>query len=408
MLTRGVTSAVRKSTANLNPIVQDFVKTAEKLLGMRKLSEEDMHMQLLQLNNVWRTGKAVHGRRYPGSAGRKLLAASAFVERRMATWTKGFLSVNSMYSLPATVTGKRRNSSLAQACFSLQPPAAFSAMANWTPQPSHVCCDEVAVNQVVDSIPSTDPPGYEVAGLSNRCLRENNPEGVQYIMRDEGGVLVRRTTIEDGSVVQAETVEDRTVIDTLNSIPPATLLCVWIVFDPVRGKRSFISATVPSCGDLTTLDDATMLHDVIKRAQSHGRSISFYGADNAAPHAALARGIVRRLSAPEGHALFDVLASSIKDLAANECPNWENVAATLVARFQRPISVLQHMLQRLMEADGSKAKRVEEMAADQWTVPYLGLPYAFHICAITGRLLGISPEWRRDNRLMVCTLNACY
>ena len=400
-LKRDVESAVKKSVSNLNPVVKQFVRKAQKLVVEGKLTEDDLSLQLLQLNNVWRKGKSVHGRRYPGLAGQRLLAASAFTERRQATWVQGLLAANAMYTMPGKLTIKRRNSTLSTPTFSLQPPEAFSCLTNWTSQPSHVCCDEVAVNQVVDSIPSTNPPGYEVAGLSNRCMRENNPEGVQYIMKDEGGVLVRTTRVEDGSVVVSEKTEDKEFIDSLSGIPPATLLCVWIILDPVRGKRSFIAATVPSCGDLTTSDDAVMLHNIIQRAHDQGRMVSFFGADNAAPHAALARGIIRRMSIPEADTLLSTLESTSSGEGTGEYSDWESLAISLVPKLQRPISVIQHLLRNLTQINGTKRQRIDQLLADQWTVPYQGLPYAFQKCAITGGLLGISPEWRHDNRLMV-------
>lgn len=401
---RELSTLALSSIDKLSPSVQQLVTKASMLLADGHMTEEDMQKQLMNLNNVWRKGAMVHGRRYPPELAGTALAIGTVVARRNCRHMVGMLAANAQLAIPGRLTVSRRNTCPATCTFGLQPIEVFQADREWSGQPLHVCCDEIAVNQLIDHIPVRGCQAVEIAGLSNRCVREKNPDGFQYLLKQDGGLLIHKTTVHEGEVSVSEVQGTVASIEDLARIPPATLLCVWIIFEPVRAKKSMFVAAVPTCGDLTTTDDAVMLHNVIKRAHTAGHVVSFYGADNASPHASLARGIIRRLSSTEVWALKSMVDKSDMDLSG-EPHIWEPLALSLVHRMQRPVSVMQSLLHELASATGTMRQRAATVMATQWSIPYNGLPYGFQRCSVTGKLLGISCEWRHDNRLMVSVIS---
>jgi hypothetical protein len=189
--------------------------------------------------------------------------------------------------------------------------------------------------------------------------------------------LQKSTSVEG---TQSTSVEGTQSIDELMGGLRAKQVCVWLLFDAARNTPSFFAGAVPTAGDLTFQDDAMFLHDVIKSAHRAGRVVSFYGADGAAAHASLTRGIQRALAngeRTEGQV--------------------EHVARELLPELQRLFSVIHGLLRLAIDhTDGPL-----HWSAAQWRIPYRGLPYAMLRCQITGSLIGVSHEWRHTCRLMV-------
>lgn len=175
-------------------------------------------------------------------------------------------------------------------------------------------------------------------------------------------------------------------------------------------------------------DDAIVFHDIIKFAWGNGHAVNYYGADNTSPHAALCRGIQRRVvraevtyilknvselmptsKAKPGHSSATPSTQSIDlNVDAGGPQRHEAMALTLVPILHRPVSVVQLLLKRLLDFDGSLQSRQQHILLDQgliwpqWLIwPHPGLPYAAQRCIITGGFMGVSCEYRHDTGLMV-------
>lgn len=337
--------------------------------------------------------------------------------RRRATLLCGVLDKNEQLCMPSKRTLGRRREPTMTPRLGLQPTEVFGVLNNWGDGPLHVCCDEIAVNQRVDHVPCTHPRGFEIAGLANRCVRENNEEGFQYVLLDEGGMLVRKTWVTEAGEFEQEDANFDSLdnVTAFNEVPRATLCCVWIVHSPVRGSSHLHVAVIPTMGDLTCADDISMLHLVISQAHANGRAVTSFGSDNASPHAALQRGIVRLLCNEEFAAIRKAANAFMKDhqhLIVSEADqgspkSWEPAAKAIAPAFQRPISVLMDLLSAYSSAKGKPARRAQSVLKRQWVVPCSGLPYGGQVCGITGQLLAISTDWRHDNRLLVCSPKRC-
>lgn len=415
----------KTSLARFSPALLSFCTQVAGVVGKHHLPESFLEQQAVHIKNVWREGKAVHGRRYPTGVADTVLALSSVAHQKQATQLCGLLAVNSMVALAGRLTLNRRIVPVISPCFGVQPESTFVHMAELFPEKAralHICNDEVAVNHMIEHIPHPEG-GLEIAGLANRCIREKNPVGVQYILHRQSATLTeRKTCFINGEISVADTVHPLSFVEDVSSKAPATLLCLWIIFDPThRGRRLFVAA-VPTKGDLTVNDDATTLHGVIKAAMKHGRDVSFYGADNASPHAALSRGIVRTLTTSEAKAIREAVKAAIEEgcLRVPEVEEgsstvdmvkpWEAVAVGLVPLLHRPISIVQRLL-ALEHAAGDKTRPDldlvrQKLTPSQWLVPYPGLPYAMHYCGLTGKLLGLSCEWRHTLRLLVRSANS--
>lgn len=353
-----------------------------------------------------------HDLRNTSNVGETILAVGAYMKRRRAASLMGVLSLNAI-ALPSARCLARRKAPPLEPCLGVQPLDAFSHLANWLEGPLHVCADEVAVNQKVSYLTVKDQQatGYELAGLADRCVREKNTEGVQYIMLQEGGLLKRRTVANDaGDFVTTETTDHSDdPLAGITDVPRATLVCMWILFMTIRGSHNLHVAAIPTRGDLTCADDISMLHLIITQAYANGRVVTCFGTDNAAPHAALQRGIVRRLCKAELSAIVNAAESFIKDTemtgqGSTDNTNpvyWEPASKAIAPAFQRPISALMDLLAAYHAATGTRSERAQTVLKRQWTIPFPGLPIAAQRCGVSGHLLGISSEWRHDNRLMV-------
>lgn len=106
---------------------------------------------------------------------------------------------------------------------------------------------------------------------------------------------MRTTQLIDGRPVVSSELKPFPHLQVIAAMKAATLMCLWILFEPVRNQSNIIVAAIPTRGDLTVTDDALLLHDIIKCAWQQGHPVCYYGADNASPHASLCRGIQRGL-----------------------------------------------------------------------------------------------------------------
>jgi hypothetical protein len=72
-----------------------------------------------------------------------------------------------------------------------------------------------------------------------------------------------------------------------------------------------------------------------------------------------------------------------------------HLAADLMPYHQRPIGVLHNILRYIqcnpIDKDVSKV---------QWKVPCCGLAFSMSYCAVRKSFIGLSKDWRHDNRLM--------
>lgn len=400
-----------------SPHLVQYIEKIAHLVHKHGLPPEFLKEQEMHFNNAWREGNQVHGRRYPEGTSDTTLALSAVARQKQAKQLCGMLAANMVTALPSRRTLMRRTESLIFPTFGVQPSSTFQHLPTLVPKrPLHICNDEVAVNQMIDNVRLPDGD-EEIAGLANRCVREKNPDGMQYILQPkEGTVRIIQSRVVDGCVRVTETIEPLSCLEDLAQQKPASLLCLWIVFDPTHEGKQLYVAAVPTCGDLTVSDDAAMLHGIVTAAQTAGRQICFYGADNASPHAALSRGIVRGLSLNEVTLLrrtaelvvtaaTHVLDGARRaDLVCAPTIDWEETVVGLVPILHRPISVIMRLLKEVHGAPPfvrSTSDMLAHVIANQWSLPYPGLPYALLRCDITSRLLGLSCEWRHTGRLLV-------
>jgi hypothetical protein len=121
--------------------------------------------------------------------------------------------------------------------------------------------------------------------------------------------------------------------------------------------------------------------------------MSFYGADGAAAHANLTKGIQRALANGEVE-LIRQKAKQLVDEDATDEGRVAHVARELLPELQRPLSVIHGLLRLAIDEP-------LHWSAGQWRVPYRGLPYAMLRCQTTGSLIGVSHEWRHTCRIMV-------
>jgi hypothetical protein len=248
------------------------------------------------VNNGWRTGTFVHGRRYMKDSSH--LAMSQVLYLKGTDFVRRAMNENKVALLPHLRTLHRRTKRSIQFDFGIQPVSTFDTGSSILPHTRvHCCNDEVAVNGKVARTPCDE--GQQITGLADRCARERSPVGVKYIITDKGQILVQKSTDETGK-------HDLLPLEDLGKIaelPRATQLCVFLLFCAEHGSPAVFAGAVPTIGDLTMTDDGVFLHQIITRAKEAGLSVSFYGADNASPHALLSRGIVRALSSIELKAL---------------------------------------------------------------------------------------------------------
>jgi hypothetical protein len=95
-------------------------------------------------------------------------------------------------------------------------------------------------------------------------------------------------------------------------------------------------------------------------------------------------------------ACTDHLRSSLDDLALL------HLAAVLMPHHQRPMSVL-HNIQRFVQSNPID----KEVSKVRWMIPCCGLGFLMSYCAVTKSFIGLSKDWRHDNRLMavMCVTN---
>ena len=84
----------------------------------------------------------------------------------------------------------------------------------------------------------------------------------------------------------------RCVQELTDHIKRAPLLCVYLILAPLRGGPIMLSCAETTNNDLTMVDDAVNVHRVICQGAEAGLPpVCSFGADAAAPHAALMRGM---------------------------------------------------------------------------------------------------------------------
>jgi hypothetical protein len=200
----------------------------------------------LDVKNSWRSGSAVHGRRY--GAAEKHLAVACLFDLRQARMLKNLLAVNNMTALPTRHTIERHLGGACGAAVSgVQSgrflAATFEASLRQHEHPEagsppgqggrrlHLCVDEASVNTKLEYLRHAE--GYEVIGLANRTARMACPSAVQ--------TIIVEGTAEDGGQVILSTAEGQETRDIrelqhiLHEEARATLICCWLLFEPVRG-----------------------------------------------------------------------------------------------------------------------------------------------------------------------------
>lgn len=416
---------IRANTAKVaqfSPELIALMESLQKNLDKGHMTTEFIEQQKIDLNNQCRSGRAVHGRRFPPEEAATAVAAGLVMDMKQLTSASAMLQANHLAAFPSKRSINRLVAKYGKACQGMQGArflAHLSTVINRPKSRLHASNDEVSVNQLIGYVTTDD--GYEVVGLANRCVREKNPEGVQYLLLGQHGIEVRTTTTIDGSQVVTSERQPFSYLQEIAAKSPATLMCLWIIFEPVRRQSNLIVAAIPTRGDLTMSDDAIVFHDIIKSAWGQGHAVNYYGADNASPHAALCRGIQRGLVRAEvtyilkkvselmptskpkpGHSAATPSTQSVElNVDAGGAERHEAMALTLVPILHRPVSVVQLLLKRLLDFDGSLQSRQQHILSDQWLIPYPGLPYAAQRCIITGGFMGVSCEYRHDTRLMV-------
>ena len=419
--------AVRDKSQMICQFSPELLKLIQKLqenLDKGYMSAAFIEQQTVDLNNRCRSGKSVHGRRYDTQEAATMVAAGLVMDMKQLSSTSAMLQANGLAAFPSKRTIRRMVNTVGKPCQGVQGARFLEHLSSIVGRPQarlHASNDEVALNQLIGYVNTED--GNEVVGVADRCVREKNPVGVQYLVTEEPSIEVRTTQLIDGRPVVSSELKPFSHLQVIATMKPATLMCLWILFGPVRNQSNIIVAAIPTRGDLTVTDDALLLHDIIKCAWQQGHPVCYYGADNASPHAALCRGIQRGLVLQEIKFISKWIPNRDANTESTRCPSAivsqctnegeelsdataglepESLAVALVPHLQRPVSVVQLMLEQLMHGEGTPKERQKRILSDQWVIPYPGLPYAAQRCCITGGFLGVSCEYRHDTRLMVC------
>ena len=216
--------------------------------------------------------------------------------------------------------------------FGIQPESTFRSCSVSLPQVRvHCCNDEVALNQEV--VPMKVDSGYMLTGLSNTCSRERCPCAMQYIIRQQDILVLKQGEVEQTIPLDA--------LPEISKDARATQVCVWLLLCATRQSTAIFAGTVTTVGDLTMTDDALFLHHIIQGGFQAGLTVSFYGADNASPHALLSRGIVRSLSATELSSLANTLTQRRKESGGTlTSADLECLAVEFMPIHHRRVSVL--------------------------------------------------------------------
>lgn len=309
-----------------------------------------------EVSNGWRQGRDVHGRRYPKDDAR--ISAALDMQLRGQNSLCQMLTQNHLATLPDKKTVKRRTASGLVKSFGVQPaanlhaqfygaapgpdnraaatargvaavrpralltaPTAGSPGAEppGAPMRLHCAFDEVAVNGKVQHIPH--PDGHEIAGLANRIARQRSPQQTTYVLTapsngQEGKLLEEQLDVSTGSVVVTE--HPITKLDIiLTSVQRARYVCLWLLRQPTRGTPVTVAATMPTLGDMTTVDDITMFHSICEQAvAAHMPPVCYIGGDFA--HAPFFKGIVRAMTLGEEATLRSSIGNELLE-AALEC-----------------------------------------------------------------------------------------
>ena len=282
------------------------------------------------MNNTWRQGNAVHGRSYSKQS--KSLAMSTVLSLKGLDFIRRAQNMNHVSCLPHRHTFSRRVEHCVAKEFGIQPESTFrSCSVNLPHVRVHCCNDEVAVNQKV--VPMKVDSGYMLAGLSNTCSRERCPGAMQNIIRQQDILVLKHGEVEQTIPLDA--------LPEISKDARATQVCVWLLLCATRQSTAIFAGAIPTVGDLTMTDDALFLHHIIQGGFQAGLTVSFYGADNASPHALLSRGIVRSLSATDLSSLENTLKQRCEESGGTlTSADLESLAIEMMPIHHRRVSVL--------------------------------------------------------------------